>query len=58
MRYRDVITRSGVLDDAMASTGRRIGGVPGFLFREWAKHAVRWMTTAGSGRYDLAFFDE
>jgi glycosyltransferase involved in cell wall biosynthesis len=58
MRYRDTITRTGVLDDAMTASARLIGGVPAFLFREWAKHAVRWMAQVWSGRYDLAFFDE
>ena len=58
MRYRDSITPDGVLDDAMALKGRRVGGVPGFLYREWLVHAGRYAGKICLGRIDAAFFDE
>ncbi len=58
MRYRDIVTREGVLDDAMTSRGRSVGGVPLFLFREWMVHARAWAKKTFARQHDLAFFDE
>lgn len=58
MRYRDTITRDGVLDDAMTSGGWAFGGVPGFLLREWMTHAREWVRKMRTRQFDLAFFDE
>jgi glycosyltransferase involved in cell wall biosynthesis len=58
MRYRDIVTREGVLDDAMTSGGRLIGGVPLFLVREWITHAREWVMKTIARKHDLAFFEE
>jgi glycosyltransferase involved in cell wall biosynthesis len=58
MRYRDTITRDGVLDEAMTSGGWAVGGVPGFLLREWIRHAREWVRKMRTRQFDLAFYDE
>jgi hypothetical protein len=58
MRYRDTITRDGVLDVAMTSGGWAFGGVPGFLLREWIGHAREWVRKMRTRQFDLAFYDE
>jgi glucosyl-dolichyl phosphate glucuronosyltransferase len=40
MRYQDIVTRDGVLDDAMTSGGRLVGGVPLFCFESGWR--MRW----------------
>jgi glycosyltransferase involved in cell wall biosynthesis len=58
MRYRDSITPEGALDESMTCRGWQFGGIPGFLYREWVAHAVSYVGKVGSGRLELAFFDE
>jgi hypothetical protein len=58
MRYRDIVTREGVLDDAMTSGGRLAAGVPLFLIREWMTHVRAWVVKTVARQRDLAFFEE
>jgi len=36
----------------------KIAGVPGHLYRETAKHAVRWLGKSLTGKRDEAFVNE
>jgi len=58
LRYRDSISPSGELDESMAASGRRIGGVPGFLYREACAHVSGWLANTLTRRHDLAFLNE
>jgi glucosyl-dolichyl phosphate glucuronosyltransferase len=58
LRYRDTIDRDGRLDDDVAARARLWRGVPGFLYRELATHAARWIKHMVTSRRDAAFLDE
>jgi glycosyltransferase involved in cell wall biosynthesis len=58
LRYRDSIAPDGALDESMTASGRRIGGVPGFLYREACAHASDWLINTFAGRRDRAFLNE
>jgi glycosyltransferase involved in cell wall biosynthesis len=58
LRYRDVIDHDGRLDDDLGRRCRTWLGVPGFLYREFAMHAVRWTGKILTLRWNAAFFDE
>jgi hypothetical protein len=58
LRYRDTIDRDGRLDDGVAARARVWRGVPGFLYRELATHAARWIKHMVTSRRDAAFLDE
>jgi glucosyl-dolichyl phosphate glucuronosyltransferase len=56
--FRDTIRADGALDDDLPARSRLIAGVPGFLYRECAAHAVAWLRHLLTGRADEAFADE
>jgi glycosyltransferase involved in cell wall biosynthesis len=58
MRYRETIRSDGALDDSMASAGRRVAGIPGFLYKEAAAHLLHWTIKVMTGRVDQAFIEE
>ena len=58
LRFRDSIDRHGRLTDAVGREARTLVGVPGFLYREFASHAARWIKKTTAADFDGAFFDE
>ena len=58
LRYREIITPDGRLDETLTTQARRVAGVPGFLYREWLQHAGRWMALVLCRQHDAAFFHE
>jgi glycosyltransferase involved in cell wall biosynthesis len=57
LRYRDLLDRNGRLLDALPP-GRRLWGVPGFLYREFARQAVAWASAVTRLQFDRAFYHE
>jgi glycosyltransferase involved in cell wall biosynthesis len=57
LRYRDLIDRNGRLVDA-APPGRRVWGVPGFLYREFGEQAASWCRLMAHLNFDGAFYHE
>jgi len=58
LRYRDVITHDGRLDDRASARARVWWGVPGFLYREFVGHLAMLIKHLVTGAWDGAFFDE
>jgi hypothetical protein len=57
LRYRELIDRDGRLTDT-PPRGRRLCGVPGFLYREFGTQAAAWVRLAARLDVDSAFYHE
>jgi len=57
LHYRDLVDRDGRLVDA-PPPGRRLWGVPGFLYREFGEQAAAWARAVARLEFDGAFFHE
>jgi glycosyltransferase involved in cell wall biosynthesis len=57
LHYRDLVDRDGRLLDAPPS-GRRLWGVPGFLYREFAGQAAEWGRSLARRQFEDAFYHE
>jgi len=57
LHYRDLVDRHGRLADA-PPPGRRLLGVPGFLYREFGEQARAWGRSMARLDFDAAFYHE
>lgn len=57
LHYRDLVDRDGRLAEA-PPPGRRLWGVPGFLYREFGRHAAAWARSSARLEFDGAFYHE
>jgi len=57
LHYRDLVDRDGRLADA-PPPGRRLWGVPGFLYREFGEQAGAWGRSVARLEFDGAFYHE
>jgi glycosyltransferase involved in cell wall biosynthesis len=57
LHYRDLVDRDGRLVDT-PPPGRRLWGVPGFLYREFAEQAATWCRLTAHLNFDGAFYHE
>jgi glycosyltransferase involved in cell wall biosynthesis len=57
LQYRDLVDRDGRLVDA-PPPGRRLWGVPGFLYREFGEQAAIWCGLVARLKFDGAFYHE
>jgi len=57
LHYRDLVDREGRLVDT-PPPGRRVWGVPGFLYREFGEQAATWCRLVAHRKFDGAFYHE
>jgi cellulose synthase/poly-beta-1,6-N-acetylglucosamine synthase-like glycosyltransferase len=58
MRYREIIDRTGRMQELESMRGWYVFGAPGYLYRELVPHVVRWCRLILRGALDDAFYDE